>query len=156
MRVFLLILFLLGSSGFVFAAEATNTVTGHVLKVLPLLLDKQGQDSDSPSLFDRDVYQMQLREHTNEISGVRIDVQWKASKSPDENLKIRVEARGGGTNGVPQLKIFETPVTRSFFSTWSGFTLAGNAYKKFGPLVAWRATLWNGDVLLSEQKSFLW
>jgi len=156
MRVLLLILFLLSSSGFVFAAETTNAVTGRVLKVLPLLLDAQGQDSVSPSLFDRDAYQMQLREHTNEVSGIRFDVQWKAARSVDEKLKIRIEARGFGKGGVPQMKIFETEVTRGFFSRWTSFTLTGDDYKKFGPLAAWRATLWNGDQLLSEQKSFLW
>jgi hypothetical protein len=29
-------------------------------------------------------------------------------------------------------------------------------YRQFGELIAWRATLWDDDKLLSEQKSFLW
>jgi hypothetical protein len=32
----------------------------------------------------------------------------------------------------------------------------GENYKNFGELVAWRVTLWAGDQLLGEQKSFLW
>jgi hypothetical protein len=145
--------FLLGSLGSVFAAEA---VTGRVIKTLPFLLDRHGEDSISPSLFDRDAYQVQLREHTNEISGVRFDVQWKAVKAADEKLKVRVEARGIAKDGAPKLKTFESEVAAGTFSQWTKFTLAGDDYKKFGSVVAWRATLWNGDQLLGEQKSFLW
>jgi hypothetical protein len=42
------------------------------------------------------------------------------------------------------------------FSTWSQASLTGDAYKKFGELGAWRATLWDGNNLVAEQKSFLW
>jgi hypothetical protein len=153
MRAFLITFFLIGSLG---TALAADTVTGRVIKTLPFLLNKQGQDSTSPSLFDRDAYQAQLREHMTNVSGVRIDVQWKAVKAPAEKLKVRVEARGVALDGTPSLKIFETDVAAGRFSHWTKFTLTGDAYKKFGSLVAWRATLWNGDALLGEQKSFLW
>jgi hypothetical protein len=32
----------------------------------------------------------------------------------------------------------------------------GDAYKQFGEVTAWRVSLWSGDQLLGEQKSFLW
>ena len=153
MRLFLLTLFLIASLG---SAMAGDAVTGRVLKTLPFFLDKQGYDSTSPSLFDRDAYQAHLREHTNEVFGVRIDVQWKATKSSDEKLKVRVEARAVGLDGAPRLKTFEANVSAGRFSRWTKFTLMGEDYKKFGSVVAWRATLWNGDDLLGEQKSFLW
>ena len=35
----------------------------------------------SPSLFDRDAYQAYLREHTNEVSAMRFDIQWQAAKA---------------------------------------------------------------------------
>ena len=72
MRAFLMVVFLVGSLGSVFAADA---VTGRVIKLLPLLLDKQGQDSTSPSLFDRDAYQAHLRENPTNVFGVRFDGQ---------------------------------------------------------------------------------
>jgi hypothetical protein len=153
MRAFLMVIFLVGSLGSVFAADA---VTGRVMKLLPLLLDKQGQDSTSPSLFQRDAYQMYLRENPTNIFGVRFDVQWKAAKAPAEQLKIRVEARGVSHDGSPRLKTYEAEVTAGTFSHWTQFLMTGDEYKKFGVVVAWRATLWNGDTLLSEQKSFLW
>ena len=37
-----------------------------------------------------------------------------------------------------------------------GIKLEGEEYKKFGELVAWRVTLWDGDKQVGEQKSFLW
>ena len=153
MRVFLMAIFLTGSLGAAFAAD---TVTGRVIKTLPFLLDKQGLDSTSPSLFDRDAYQAQLREHQKEVTGVRFDVQWKATKAAGEKLKIRVQVRGVALDGTPGLKTFETEVSAGTFSRWTKFTLTGDEYKKFGSVVAWRATLWNGDDLLGEQKSFLW
>lgn len=152
MRAFWILCCLIGCLG----STSADPVTGRVIKLLPFLLDQQGRDSTSPSLFDRDAYQVYLREHPKEISGLRIDVQWKALKAPDEKLKIRVEARGVRPDGSPVLKTFESPVVAGTFSCWTRFNLAGETYQQFGSLVAWRATLWNGDQLLGEQKSFLW
>ena len=64
MRWLLTILLLLGSLA---AVDATDAMTGHIVKVLPLFLDLNGQDALSPSLYDRDAYQVYLRAHTNEI-----------------------------------------------------------------------------------------
>src|SRR5580692_38989 len=98
MHRLLMILLLLGSLSAAFASDA---VTGRIVKVLPLLLDLKGQDATSPSLYDRDAYQVYLRQHTNEISAVRYDVLWKASNVGGAKLKLRVELRGVGTNNLP-------------------------------------------------------
>ena len=151
MRRLLMILLLLGSLSSVFASDA---IFGHVVKVLPFFLDLKGRNAVSPSLFDRDAYQFYLRQHTNEISAVRFDVLWKASKS--DKLKLRAELRGVGAGGLPKQTVLETEVTPKFFRSWTSLTLGGDDYKNFGEVVAWRVTLWNGDKLLAEQKSFLW
>lgn len=156
-------------SGFLAAAFATAAIAGpnqavatpaapagRVIKVLPLFLDLQGHDAKSPSLFDRDAYQAYLRQHTNEVSAIRVDVLWKASNAKDANLKLRAELRGIGDGGLPRLTTLETNVTPGFFRSWTSLPLGGDDLKKFGSLVAWRVTLWNGDQLLGEQKSFLW
>ena len=137
-------------------AVAAGPVSGRVLKLLPLLLDQQGRDSTTPSLFERDAYQLYLQEHPKLIAAVRFDVQWKAVEVPDEKLRLRVELRGIAPGGSPTLKTFESPVIAGWFSRWTEFNLEGDAYRKFGSVVAWRATLWNGDQLLGAQKSFLW
>jgi hypothetical protein len=43
-----------------------------------------------------------------------------------------------------------------WFENWTPLTLQGDEYKKIGEVTAWRVTLWDGERLLSEQKSFLW
>ena len=153
MRRLLMILLLLGSLSAAFAAD---TITGSVVKVLPLFLDLKGHDAVSPSLFDRDAYQFYLRQHTNEISAVRFDVLWKAANAKDLKLKLRAELRGVGAGGLPKQTVLETEVTPGFFRSWTSLTLGGDDYKNFSEVVAWRVTLWNGDELIGEQKSFLW
>ena len=138
------------------ASFAADHATGKIVKVLPLLLDTQGHIAKSPSLFDRDAYQAWLREHTNEVSGIRYDVQWSAKNTGAQKLKLRVELRGLSEANLPKLKTLETEVAPGYFRQWTGLTLSGDDYQKFGAITAWRATLWNGDQLLGEQKSFLW
>ena len=149
MRTLLIFLFTLGLFGSVHAADS-------IVKVLPFFLDQQGRAAQSPSLFDRDAYQAQLRENAGEVSAIRYDVLWKAAKNPTEKTLIRVELRGVGERGLPKLKTLETEVTPRHFRKWTSLTLGGDDYKKFGSVVAWRVTLWRGSRQLGEQKSFLW
>ena len=153
MRALLILLLTLGLCA---AAHAAAAVAGRVVKVLPLLLDLQGRAALSPSLFDRDAYQAKLRQETNQISAIRYDVQWAAKNAGEEKLKIRVELRGVSTNSLPKFKTLEADATTGFLDNWTSLTLAGDEYKSFGGVTAWRATLWDGDKLLGEQKSFLW
>jgi hypothetical protein len=130
--------------------------TGRVVKVLPLFLDLQGHDAVSPSLYDRDAYQSYLRQHTNEVSAIRFDVLWKTSNLSGAKLKLRAELRGVGEHSLPRQTVLEKEVAPGFFRSWTSLKLEGDELKNFGSLVAWRVTLWNGDQLLGEQKSFLW
>jgi hypothetical protein len=153
MNRLLMTLLLLGSLA---AAGASDAMTGRVVKVLPLFLDLKGHDAISPSLFDRDAYQFYLRAHTNEISAVRFDVQWSAANTAKTELKLRLELRGCDTNNLPRQTVLEQTVTPHFFSHWTSLTMGGDDYKNFGEANAWRATLWSGDQMIGEQKSFLW
>ena len=153
MRPLLAILVLLGSLAMASAADTT----GRVIKVLPLFLDQQGQDSPTPSLYDRDAYQARLRQHdTNNITGIRVDVQWKVSHADEAKYTVRAELRGVGAAGAPHVKVLTAEVKPGYFSKWTSFTVAGQEYKDFGSLVAWHATLWQGDRMIGEEKSFLW
>lgn len=138
-------------------ADPISQVTGHVAKVLPLFMDLQGNVAPSPSLYDRDAYQFALeRSKTNAVSGIRFDVCWSAHKTSGLNLKLRLELKGIGAGSLPTQLTLEQIVTPKLFHHWTSLTLDGAKYKNFGTLVAWRATLWNGDQLLGEQESFLW
>jgi hypothetical protein len=138
------------------ADSSLFAITGRVVKVLPLFLDTNNAVAPSPSLFDRDAYQARLREHTNDISGIRFDVLWRTHNARGLNLKLCLEIRGVGAAGLPTQTNFVTMVTPKPFHHWTSLTFNGPAYKQFGVLAAWRATLWNDGELLGEQKSFLW
>ena len=45
---------------------------------------------------------------------------------------------------------------RRWYQRWTPLTLDGDSYRKLGEVVAWRASLWDGETLLADQKSFLW
>ena len=136
---------------------AASAATGRVIKVLPQFLDLKGRHAVSPSLYDRYAYQAYWGAHTSEVSGMRLAVQWKASGASVDALKLRVEIRGISHGQLPPRIVLEQPVKPGFwFNHWASLPLAGVDYKKIGEVTAWRATLWDGDKMIGEQKSFLW
>jgi hypothetical protein len=143
--------------GWLAVALSASAATGRVIKVLPQYLDLKGRNSLTPSLYERDAYQSTLRQSTNMCSGMRFYVQWKAKGQVWEPLKLWLEMRGVAHGDYPKRLTLERPVeTKSSYSHWTKFDLVGEAYKEFGQVTAWRVTLWEGDKLLGEQKSFLW
>ena len=137
-------------------ATAAHAVEGHVFKVLPQYLDEKGRESLTPSLYDRDAYQADLRQHPGKRSALRFAVQWKISRPKAETRKLRVELRGTTQGDVPGQTTLELPLERHAFSHWDYVVMSPDKYKSFGEVTAWRVTLWDGDQLLDEQKSFLW
>lgn len=128
--------------------------SARLVKVLPQFIDHQGRVALNPSLYERDAYQAHLRAHPEERAGLRFAVQWKSRDTRE--VKLRLELRGNrGKNGTTAL-IEENVKYRGLFSAWSKVALTGEAYKNFGELSAWRATLWADDKMIAEQKSFLW
>lgn len=136
-----------------FVAEAGEA---KIIKVLPHYLDLEGRHSLSPSLYERDAYQDYLRKNRDQRSALRFDLQWKAKAAAGSNLRVRLELRTTKTHlGKPL--VLEQPVKRSrWFSTWSALTIQGDAYQKVGDLIAWRATLWDGERQVAELRSYLW
>ncbi|MCI0535880.1 MAG: hypothetical protein L0Z50_11710 [Verrucomicrobiales bacterium] len=130
--------------------------TAQIKKVLPHYLDKEGRHTLAPSLYERDAYQAHLRRNPGERSALRFDVNWKAPGINKPNLKLRLELRSNkGALGKPL--VLETPVKPPIlFSKWSALKLEGDAYASIGEIIAWRATLWDGESMLAELKSFLW
>ena len=127
-----------------------------IIKVLPHLMDSRGRISLAPSLYERDAYQLYLREHASEVNGLRFDVQWKASKKNSSTLELRMEVRGRKMP-LEKTRVFTEQVKKPrHFSTWSSLKLNKAAYTEVGELVAWRATLWEGEKMIAEQQSFLW
>jgi hypothetical protein len=134
-----------------------SAATGRVIKVLPFFLDQKGRQALHPSLYERDAYQFQLLTKPSLRSGIRYSVNWKTKGKSFEPLKVRLELRGPTEAGTSRKRVLEQTVTPTgWFGRWTRLEITGQDYKDFGEVVAWRATLWEGDQLLSEQKSFLW
>jgi hypothetical protein len=134
------------------------SAVGGLLKVLPEFLDLKGRNSLSPSLYERDVYQVTLRDHPERRSGIRFYIEWKSKKPVWEPLLARVELRGIAEGKLPRQLVLERAVPNpgGALSHWTDITLGGEEYKKFGAVTAWRVTLWEGQTLIGRQQSFLW
>ena len=53
--------------------------------------------------------------------------------------------------------VLEAPIRPKFLGgRWTRVALEGEAFRNAGEVIAWRASLWNGDQLEDEQRSFLW
>jgi len=129
-----------------------------LVKVLPEFLDLKGRNSVSPSLYERDSYQVILRDHPERRSGIRFYIQWKTTQPIWEPMLARVELRGIAEGKLPRKLVLEEPMTNrgGVFTHWTEVTLAGESYKQFGAVTAWRVTLWEGQTLVGQQQSFLW
>ncbi len=139
------------------APAAAHAAGGRVYKVLPQYLDANGRESLTPSLYDRDAYQAFLRRNPDKRTALRFAVQWNAPVSRTNEWKLRIELRGVPQGDQPRQAIIELPLSPHHgLSRWDSVVLKGDDYKAFGDVTAWRTTLWDGDQLLDEQKSFLW
>ncbi len=139
---------------FAFHSSAV-AASGKIIKVLPQFLDAKGRSSLSPSLYERDAYQAFLRDNPDKRAALAFKVEWKARGATAP--KLRVELRGTPQGDKPKELTLEKSVARvGGFGKWTAVTLEGKDFVEFGKVTAWRATLWDGNELLAEQKSFLW
>lgn len=128
--------------------------SGKILKVLPHYLDLKGRHSLSPSLYDRDAYQAYLREKPEERSGLRFDIQYRVAQVTQPRIRVELRAMQGGQ---PRTKVLEAQVKKTtFLGRWAAVSVVGDDYQQLGEISAWRVTLWDGQQLLGERKSFLW
>jgi len=136
------------------SSPGARAATARIIKVLPHRLDRDGRHTLSPSLYDRDAYQAFLRKNPDQNSGLRFDVQWKAKRAPGTEFRLRVEIRG--SREASPILLEQSARPDRWYRSWSSLRVDGDAYKKLGEMIAWRATLWDGNQLAAEQKSFLW
>jgi hypothetical protein len=129
---------------------------GKIKKVLPHFLDEKGRHTVSPSLFERDQYQAELRKNPERRSGIRFDTQWKVSGAEKEPVRLKLEVRGSKLPPRAVATFEASPKKAAMFSRWSAAEIAGEDYKRIGEVIAWRVTLWAGEKQVAEQKSFLW
>lgn len=136
-------------------AVPTQAASARILKVLPHLLDQKGRHTLSPSLFERDAYQSNLRSNQDMVSALRFDVQWKRGSKREGEFRMRIETRGGAAGSEP-LTVEKEVKFKGLFTAWSSLSLTREQYLALGGVSAWRATLWRDDEQIDEVKSFLW
>ena len=151
MRVFMMMVLMLAAG-----VAAVSAQSAKVLKVLPHFLDQEGRHTLSPSLFERDAYQFHLRNHREECSTLRYDVQWNSTYPRDAKLVICLELIGSDAFRDAPLRIEETVSKRGFKSRWTALSLSDEQFAEIGKVLAWRVTVWNGTDRVAERKSFLW
>lgn len=126
-----------------------------IIKVLNHLVDAKGRIALAPSLFERDAYQLHLRQNPDLIAASRFDVQYKASRK-DGPVLLRLEIRGSKT-GLGISRTFEQGYLPARWGTsWARLHLDKATSEALGSVVAWRVTLWRDDIIVAEQQSFLW
>ena len=129
---------------------------GRILKVLPHLLDARGRPALAPSLFQRDAYQAHLRQHPDEVSTIRYDVNWQARRSVGKNLRVQLMLRTANRAPNDPLKL-ETAVEPHWFGrAWTSLQPDAQIYRAVGKVLAWKVTLFDGETVLGTQQSFLW
>jgi hypothetical protein len=131
-----------------------RTQSARISKVLPHYLDLEGRHTVNPSLFERDAYQAYLRAHPDEVGGLRFDVQWSSTVYYTDALLLKLELRG--SRSPEELVIEQEIERRPWYQRWTGIDLDEESFAKLGDIMAWRASLWDGEEMLAEQRSFLW
>lgn len=137
-----------------FLTASLHAAETRIIKVLPHYLDAKGRNSLSPSLYERDAYQVYLRDHPEQRSALRFDVQWKGKAKSE--LKIKIEIRTSQGESIQQISKEAAVRKTGWFSNWAAVKWEGEDYNKIGQVLAWRATLWDVEKQLAEKKSFLW
>lgn len=137
-----------------------------IIKVLPLLLDMNGLHTKSPSLYDRDAYQLHLRRNPELQSGMMFAMQLKVDSASTKTIRVRLELRGVAKGNFPRQMVIDSFLaSEGGRSRWVYLTLKAGEREYLGDVTAWRASLWQegsedagstGSVLLADQKSFLW
>lgn len=134
--------------------------SARIHKVLPHLLDQDGQASLHPSLFERDAYQAKLRQQRELVGGLRFDILW--SGPPVTGLELKLELRGSARTNAPagdrsgHLTVIRPLTIPTGATRWTRVTLAEEEFRQVGEVAAWRASVVRGTETMASTQSFLW
>ncbi|MCS7091626.1 MAG: hypothetical protein RMN51_13410 [Verrucomicrobiota bacterium] len=141
----------------IFLSASLLQSPAQIYKVLPQYLDLQGRAALSPSLFDRDSYQAQLRRNPEQRGSMRFQILWRPPGGNGTETRLRIELQGLTRAGLPQEYTIDLTMPEARKRRqWTSVRLSPETFHELGDVVAWRVTLWSGETLVSEQRSFLW
>jgi len=129
--------------------------TSRIVKVLRHYLDQEGRHALSPSLLDRDAYQAQLRDHPEQVSGLRFDVQLRLKSKEVGNYRLRVEIRHGKGAQVGTFRK-DLEIQRKRRSQWAKIPILDEDFAQLNEVIAWRVLLLDGEAEVNTLESFLW
>jgi len=93
------------------------------------------------------------KEQIEERKGQIYLITW-VNNGPVKNIEARLEYRQAKTKDVVRNFSIRYPMAKG--SNRSQFSVLGKAFQEGGPIQSYRFTLWSGDELLAESKSFIW
>ena len=129
--------------------------SARIVKVLPHYLDEDDRHTRGVVLTDRDLYQKELRDNPEEITGIRFDIKWSGTGLDPKITKLRLEVKSSKAGAG--LFVTNHPVTTdALFATWTTIRMSSSSFEKLGKMESWRVTLLEGGQPVHEQKSFLW
>ena len=135
---------------------SASSSEARVVKVLPTLLDRNGKNSLSPSLYERDAYQAILRKSKELVSALRFDVQWKAPTATSKTVTLRLELRATAHSDSAPLVFDQEVHVKKHGTRWSRMILDKETYSKVGQVVAWKISIIDQGKPIAQRTSFLW
>ncbi|MES2308360.1 MAG: hypothetical protein V4507_05820 [Verrucomicrobiota bacterium] len=110
---------------------------------------------NAPLEFERKywMYGAVTQEQIDARKGQYFVISW-ANKGAVRNVEARLEYRQSKTKDIVRTLSLHYPSAGG--TNRSQFSVLGKAYQEGGEIQSWRFTLWSGDELLAETKSFIW
>lgn len=80
-------------------------------------------------------------------------ISWRNDGPPDR-FSARFEYRQTKTRDQIKVQTLDNPAVNG--NVRSIFKVTGAEYRQDGPVVSWRFTVWRGNRIVGEEKSFIW
>jgi hypothetical protein len=146
---------LLLSLGSLVLVHAEDVDGFSVKKVNHEYIDLQGNTTGEIGSFVLKARYQKEIESTPKVSGMRFHVIWGAPS--DNAITVKLETRGlDGDTGKETRQSWTKSYPVDADRGPAVFDITGESWKKQGKMMAWRATILQGEQVMAQRKSFLW
>lgn len=77
-----------------------------------------------------------------------------ANHGPRDNFVAKFQYRQSRSKEIVRTLVEPMPNVKGTVRSY--FAVVGKAYLTYGPVASWRFTIWRGDTVVAETKSFIW